>query len=402
MSKAKRGLFVALSVMFIAVFVLASVSHQPVTASTAPDQADGEALQLTTVRVGLVPVMIFAPVFVADAKGYFADENLEVEILRNPGGSEPLAPLATGELEVVLGGAGTGLFNYAARNLELNGDPGFRIVSGGHAEAEPMTSPLVVSKARFDNGEITSVADLRGGRVAINAPGAATEYWMAQALASEGLTWEDVELVAVAFPDVAASLNSPSADRVDAAILGEPLVSFAEAEGLVVRLSDDFIDGFQATFLYMSVDFIENNREAAVGFVRAYVRAARDLASAEAWQSDEIATILETYTNVPAEVNRNASRPLYPLNGEINVADLETLQAYFLEKGDLSYTEPLDVTMMLDTSLSEEVIADLGEYEMDEDMDDDTSDDDADNGDDDDDDDDMDGDEATATEEASD
>lgn len=371
----KRWAVVLTLVTAIGLSATASAAVSPQTAATQTNQGD-----IVEVKVGTVPVMIFAPLFVADAKGYFADENLVVEILRNPGGSEPLAPLATGELDVVMGGAGAGLFNYAKRNLDLENDPGFRIVAGVHSESDPLTSPLVVSAERFENGEITSVADLEGGRVAINAPGAATEYWMAQALASEGLTLDDVELVAVAFPDVAAALNSDSADRIDAAILGEPLVSFAEQEGLVVRLSEDFVDDFQATFLYMSNDFIANNREAAVGFIRAYVRAVRDLADNDAWASDETAAILEEYTQVPAAINQTAARPYFPINGTVDIKDLSTLQDYFLAKGDLSYEEPLDIEVMVDNTLLEEVIADIGaietedEEEMDNDMEDDMGD----------------------------
>jgi NitT/TauT family transport system substrate-binding protein len=335
-------------------------------AQDAPISEENARQDITEVRVGVVPVMIFAPLFIADANGYFADENIIVDIQRSAGGSEPLAPLASGDLDVIFGGAGAGLFNYANRNLDLDGDPGFRIVAGVHSEREPLTSPLVVSRERFENGEITSVSDLEGGRVAINATGAATEYWLAQALELGGISIDDVEVVAVSFSDVPAALNSDSADRIDAAILGEPLVSFAENEGLVVRLSDDFIDGFQATFLYMSNDFIENNREAAVGFITAYVRASRYLADDETWDSDEVAAILEEYTSVPAAINQSASRPYFPLDGEVNVENLETLQEYFAAQEEtLSYEGLMDVTVMIDDTLLEDVITELGPYEMD-------------------------------------
>lgn len=343
----------------------ASVGRSVQAAQNPPISEENARQDITEVRVGVVPVMIFAPLFVADAKGYFADENIVIDIQRNAGGSEPLAPLASGDLDVVFGGAGAGLFNYANRNIDLDNDPGFRIVAGVHSESEPLTSPLVVSRERYESGEITSVSDLAGGRVAINAVGAATEYWLAQALEMGGLSIDDVEVVAVNFSDVPAALNSESADRIDAAILGEPLVSFAENEGLVVRLSDDFIDGFQATFLYMSTDFIENNREAAVGFVRAYVRASRYLADDETWGSDEVAGILEEYTTVPAAINQSASRPYFPVDGEVNVENLETLQEYFAAQEEtLSYDGLMDVTVMIDDTLLEEVIAELGPYEM--------------------------------------
>lgn len=321
--------------------------------------------ELQTVRVGAVPVMIFAPLFVADALGYFEEEGLTVEITRGAGGSEPLTPLATGDLDVVFGGAGAGLFNYANRNIRLADDPGFRIVAGVHSERDPLTSPLVVSQSRFESGEITSVADLAGGRVAINATGAATEYWLFEALRAAGVDISDVEVVSVAFPDVAAALNTDSGGRIDAAILGEPLVSFAEREGQVVRLSEDFIDDFQATFLYMATDFIEDDREAAVGFVTAYVRASRFLADNDVWSSEEVATILEEYTGVPAEINQSASRPYFPVNGTVDVDDLTALQDYFLAQPDtLGYGEPLDIERLLDTTLLDEVIAEIGEIEV--------------------------------------
>lgn len=353
------------SLMILVVMVLGvmmSVSQAQATHLATSPEAN-TSRQVTTVRVGYVPVMIYAPLYVADAQGYFADEGILIELNRVAGGSEPLAPLATGDLDVVFGGAGAGLFNYAYRNLDLQNDPNFRIVAGVHSEKQPMTSPLVVSKSRYDSGEITRVADLEGGRVAINAVGAATEYWMYQALVLGGVDPTSVEIVAVAFPDVAAALNSESADRIDAAILGEPLVSFAEQEGLVVRLADDFIDGFQATFLYMSNDFIANNREAAVGFVRAYLRAVRDLETPDVWQSDDTAKILEEYTGVPAAINKNAARPYYPVNGTINIANLEALQTYFADQGTLGYDGLLEVTVMLDETLLDEVLADIGVIE---------------------------------------
>lgn len=359
-----RSLALRLSVLLLYLTLIYGFAPAPAQATQeSPQTFASTGRQITTVRVGYIPVMIFAPLYVADAQGYFADENILIELTRVQGGSEPLAPLASGELDVIFGGAGAGLFNYAARNLDLNDDAGFRIVAGVHSERQPMTSPLVVSKERFDNGEITSVADLTGGRVAINAIGAATEYWMIQALLQGGVDPSDVEILAIPFPDVPAALNSESADRIDAAILGEPLVSFAEQQGLVVRLADDFIDGFQATFLYMSTDFIENNREAAVGFVRAYVRASRNLAGDEVWQSDDIASILESYTEVPAEVNRTAARPYFSVNGTISIESLETLQAYFADQGSLAYEETLDISVMIDNTVLEEVLADLGELE---------------------------------------
>lgn len=319
---------------------------------------------LTTVRVGTVPVMVFAPVFIADAQGYFAEAGIEVEIQNNPGGAEPLAPLARDELDVVIGGIGAGQFNYAARNIDINDDPNFRIVASAHLEAPPVASPLVVSTERFESGEITSVEDLAGGRVAINAQGAATEYWLAQALAQGGLTFDDVEVVAVAFQNVAAALNSPSADRIDAAILGEPIAAAAEEQGLVTRLTDDFIDGVQVTFVYMANEFLENDRETAIAFTSALVRAYRDLQSPEGWNDPDVVDYLSEATlGFSANLLDFYAFPLFEPNGAIAIEDIELLQNYFIERDALTYDEPLDIEALIDASILEAAIEEIGEYD---------------------------------------
>jgi NitT/TauT family transport system substrate-binding protein len=319
---------------------------------------------LTTLRVGLVPVLIYAPVFIADARGYFADEGLQIEITNVAGGSEPLAPLARNELDVVFGGTGAGLFNYAARNLDTEEDAMFRIVAGAHSEDAPVTSPLVVSRERFESGELTSIADLAGGRVAINAPGAATEYWMYKALEQGGLSFEDVELVSVAFPDVAAALNSEAEDRIDAAILGEPLASLAENQGLVARLSTDFIEDFQPTFVYMSNDFLANDREVAVAFLRALLRAYRDLQDPATWAEEDVLVALGSATQgYSVDLLDLYAFPQYDPNGRIQAEDMEVLQEYFLGGDLLTYDEALDLSLLIDDSVLAEAVAELGPYE---------------------------------------
>ena len=139
------------------------------------------------VRVGYIPVTIYAPLYVADAKGYFAEEGIDIELMPVQGGSDNVVQLGAGNFDVAGGGISAGMWNAADRGIE------FEIALPLHAERPPLTTPLVVSKTRFDNGEITSVADLAGKKVAVNATGAATEYWLQKALEQGGLSLDDVE-----------------------------------------------------------------------------------------------------------------------------------------------------------------------------------------------------------------
>jgi NitT/TauT family transport system substrate-binding protein len=304
----------------------------------------------TTIRLGYVPVLIYSPLFVALEKGYFAQENLDVQLTPVQGGSDSVVQLAAGNFDAAVGGIGAGLLNAANKGVD------FRIVAPMHSERPPLSTSLVISATRA--GEIKTVADLKGKTVAINATGAATEYWLAQALLEGGLTFADVKLTTVAFKDVPVALQTGA---VDAAMLGEPLTTLQVKSGVVKILADDFIHGFVSTYLYMGVPLIKDHLAAAQGFVRAYLRACRDL-QGDALHDPAIAAIIEKYTKVPAATVETASHAYYDPNGVIPVADIQTLQTYFLSRGELDYKTPVDLTAYIDTSLVTEALKTLGTF----------------------------------------
>ncbi|MCC6169207.1 MAG: ABC transporter substrate-binding protein [Caldilineaceae bacterium] len=319
-------------------------------AAPADETADETAGDLPLVRVGHVPVTIYAPLFIAAEKGYFEEEGMRVELLPVEGGTENVVQVAAGNFDVAGGGIGAGMLNAVARGIE------FEIVAPLHTERPPLTSPLVVSKARYDSGELTQVADLAGKKVSTNSKGAATEYWLWRALQQGGLDFPDVEVLGVGFREVAAALESGS---LDAGILGEPLATLAEDQGLITRLSDDFIDNFTSTVIYYNKDWSAANPELAQGFVKAFIRGARDL-NGDAWYDDANLAIIEKYTGVPADVIRRASRSYHDPNGQVPLDDLTELQRFFRAEGQLSYEEDIDLSQFVNTGYAEAAVQALG------------------------------------------
>ncbi len=317
---------------------------------TATEEETAANADLPLVRVGHVPVTIYAPLFIAAEKGYFEEEGMRVELLPVEGGTENVVQVAAGNFDVAGGGIGAGLLNAVERGIE------FEIVAPLHTERPPLTSPLVVSKARFDSGEITSVEDLAGKKVSTNATGAATEYWLWRALQQGGLDFTDVEVLGVGFREVAPALESGS---LDAGILGEPLATLAEDQGLIARLSEDFIDGFTSTVIFYNQEWATANPELAKGFVKAFIRGARDL-NGDAWYDPENLAIIEKYTGVPAEVVARANRSFHDPNGSDPLADLMELQSFFASQGQLSYTDPLDMSTLINPTYAEAALEELG------------------------------------------
>ena len=334
----------------------AAPANEPAAESATTDEAadeaasEEEAAELPLVRVGHVPVTIYAPLFIAVEKGYFLEEGMQVELLPVEGGTENVVQVAAGNFDVAGGGIGAGMLNAVARGID------FEIVAPLHTERPPLTSPLVVSKARYDSGELTSVADLAGKKVSTNAKGAATEYWLWRALQQGGLDFADVEVLGLGFREVAPALENGS---LDGGILGEPLATLAEDQGLITRLSEDFIEGFTSTVIFYNAEWAAANPELAQGFVKAFLRGARDL-NGDAWYDPENLAIIEKYTGVPADVVGRANRSYHDPNGHVPVEDLMELQRFFREQGQLSFEEEIDLSQFINSSYAEAAVEELG------------------------------------------
>jgi NitT/TauT family transport system substrate-binding protein len=328
-------------------------------ATGTPAPGVGEALELpgvtapdgaTEVTFGYIPVSIFAPVFVAYEKGYFADAGLDVTLEVLPGGSDMVLLTSTGDMDMAIGGIGPAYWNAVDQEL------GVEIAAPGHMEGSPVASPLMISKQACEEGTITSVADLEGKRVAVNAPGA-TELWLDIALETAGLSIEDVDLQYLSFPDAVVALESGA---LDASIVGEPLATQAEQDGLAVRLLPDFpVQDIQPTMIFGNQQWMADNQEATAGIVAGYLRASRDLT--ENFNDPLHLAIIEKYTGVPAQLIAESVKPVYSTDGTVSIESLTQLQTFFGERGLLDYEEPIDPATMVNGSYVEAALEMIGE-----------------------------------------
>ncbi len=310
---------------------------------TAPDNA-------TEVTFGYIPVSIFAPVFVAYEKGYFADAGLDVQLEVLPGGSDMVLLTSTGDMDMAISGIGPAYWNATIQDL------GVEIVAPGHMEGSPVASPLMISMQACEEGTISGVADLAGKRVAVNAPGA-TELWLDIALETAGLSIEDVDLQYMRFPDAVVALNSGA---LDASIVGEPLATQAERDGLAVRLLPDFpVQDIQPTMIFGNQQWMADNPEATAGIVAGYLRASRDLTGN--FNDPLHLAIIEQYTGVPVNLIAESVKPVYSTDGAVNVDSLSQLQTFFGGRGLLDYDDDIDPASMVNGSYVDVALETIGE-----------------------------------------
>ncbi len=346
---------VALGAIAAALLAACGAATPAPTKPVAPAATVAPAAPATTnVRVGYVPVSINYGFYVAVEKGYFKEQGLNVELLPTDGGSDAVVQVASGNFEASGSGISASMLNAVQRGIE------FEIAASLHTERPKVASPLVVSKKRFDSGELTKVTDLKGKKVATNNRGTATEWWLNAALTKAGLDIKDVEVVGMPFPNIAPALENGS---LDGAILTEPFATAAEDKGLIKRLSEDFITDFYPTYVYYNKKWATENPRLAQGFVRAYLKAVRDLQGDKRYDPANLA-ILAKWTKTDVEVLKRIPLPYFDPNGGVPIDNIMTLQTFYRKQGLITYPTDLDMNKYVNRAYVETALKEMGKVDM--------------------------------------
>jgi NitT/TauT family transport system substrate-binding protein len=291
----------------------------------------------TTMEFLYSPFTDYAPFFIAEDKGYFDAYGVDATLADKSGTSETIQLLATGQSQSGGSTWGSSFFNsidlgatvaVVAQLARINPDP----------EAKSPV-PLIVSKPRFDSGEITQVADLEGKRVGIPGPGGFGEYSVYLALTQGGLTMDQVELVNVPPPAAAEGLANNS---FEASWTIEPFATGWMNDGLVASISDDHALGVELGFLAFNNEWLEANTDAAIRFTAAYMKAAREL-DGGGWSDPEIQEIVARWTNLETDFLTQIGLTVRSEDLSLDEASIRDQEAYFRSAGQLEYEGEADL-----------------------------------------------------------
>ncbi|HLT20710.1 MAG TPA: ABC transporter substrate-binding protein [Thermomicrobiales bacterium] len=298
------------------------------------------------VRSGYVPVMIYAPIVLAQARGYYADAGVEVELRAMPTGRDIVPNLVSGRFDIAAGGPGPDFWQALRDGHDI------RLIAPLHAERPPATTPLIARADLFDSGEVASVEDLRGRPVSSPSPGVPL-FWLHSALERGGLTLDDVDLRFVPYDQVGAAFQRR---EIDAALLGEPLVTDLIDRGIAARLESDFVDGLQPTYLYTLAETLETRRDEITRFVSAYLRACADLQSGNldlGWSAASTMDVISHFTDVPGVEVAESMHPIYEPEGRFRRGSIARIYDFFVARGDVEPIDGFDPDSLIDESIVE-------------------------------------------------
>jgi len=218
--------------------------------------------------VGGKALTYYLPLSIAERKGFFKDEGLDVTVADFAGGSKALQAVVGGSADVV-----SGAFEHNI-NLQSKGQFFRCFVLQGRA---PMIAIAVSNKTM---AHYKSPADLKGKKIGVTAPGSSTNMMVNFFLAKHGLKPSDVSIIGVGAG--AGAVTALRSGQIDAISNLDPVLSILEASKDITIISDtrklkDTIDVFggnmPAGSLYAPQSFIDANPNTTQALTNAIVRA---------------------------------------------------------------------------------------------------------------------------------
>jgi len=301
--------------------------------------------------------------FIADKKGYFRDEGLNVEMTRIDVSPQMTAPLGMGQLDVGAGTVAVNFYNAVARNI------GLRVVADkGSIRPGYGFSGLLVRQDHIESGRFKSFKDLKGMKIAVGTFGSSNSSAVNEALKLGGLTWGDATMVEINFPQ---QLSAYANKAIDASMTNEPTATRAVQERLAVRFAgnDEIYPGQQTAVVLYSEMFARERPQVALKFMRAYIRAVRDYNDALAGgriagpNADEVISILTEYTFIKdPKVHRQITPAAIDPDGRLGLPSLRNDLVFFKEQR-LIADPGMTVEKIIDTSFAERAAKTLGPYQ---------------------------------------
>jgi len=321
-SSHRRSLIVLVALVGLIAAACAAPSPSPTpTRTLGPSQAP----VALTVGLGFIPSVQFAPFYLADQAGYYAEAGLDVTF-RHGTDYDVVALTAQGELDLGLAD-GTSVIPAVSQGIPI------KYVATIYGEF-----PSIVF-AKESSGIRTAV-DLAGKRLGI--PGRFGSSWiMLQALlASADLTPDDLEIVE--YPDFGqgAAVAQGAVDAATGFANNEPVQLELTGEQVTVLRVDDVVP-LPGNGLIVGRSTLESKGDAVAAFIAATLRAMAEisddpavgleaamtavpeLASAREAQAAILAATIEVW-NGPVQEARGLGA-IEPTNWETSIAYLEGL-----------------------------------------------------------------------------
>jgi NitT/TauT family transport system substrate-binding protein len=282
-------------------------------------------------KIAVLPILDALPMYVAQEKGYFEEQGVQVEFI--PVGS------AAERDQVMAAGQADGMINDLVSTVLYNQDsPQIQIISFSRTATSEFPQFRIL--AAKDSG-INSIEDLKGVEIGISE-GSVIEYTTDRLLEAEGFS--PLDIVTIAVPSIPVRMSLLDSGELKAANLPDPLSSLAIQGGALPILDDTSHPEFGNSVISFRKSVIDANPEAIRGFLAAVDHAVQDINS-DPSQWDELLT---EQSLVPAPLIGSYKIPTFPSGTLPTEAQWDDVVKWSQEKGLISQDVPYNESVSTD------------------------------------------------------
>lgn len=288
----------------------------------AGGSAFAQSPEKTSVKLGVggKALLYYLPLTIAERKGFFKEQGLDVEINDFAGGAKSLQALVGGSVDVV-----TGAYEHTIR-MQSKGQDIRAVLELGRFPG------IAVGIRKEKAAAYKSPADLKGMKIGVTAPGSSTNMLVNFLLAQAGLTPQDASFIGVG--SAASAVAAIRKGELDAISHLEPVLSMLEQSGDIKIVVDTrteegtvalFGGSNPAAVLYMKRDFMEKNPGTTQALTNALYKALQWIRTAS--PEDIAAAVPEEYLlgdKALYFVAVGKSKPTYSVTGLVSDSGMKS------------------------------------------------------------------------------
>lgn len=276
------------------------------------------------VKFGSIPAIQSLPVYVAESRGLFSKEGLDVEVIVFNTAAEKDIALAAGSLD--------GCFADLLTPLAMKGNgQDIILVARNYDTRSDRRMFAIMAKP---NSKYASLAELADVPVAISS-NSVVDYANEKLLTSAGLPKD--KIATIESKNIGLRFQMLLTGQVEVAALPEPLVTAALDKGAKI-LGDDSGLGETQTVLVFARKFADSNPEAVKKFLKAVNRANEIIVS----DPDSVRSIMVEKNRLPLNLKESYQVPRFSALQAPDRDSVEKISRWLHERGVLKSEIPYE------------------------------------------------------------
>jgi NitT/TauT family transport system substrate-binding protein len=276
--------------------------------SSGPSASGGD--KTATVKVGIIPIVDVAPLYLGQKKGFFDSRGIKLEMVSAQGGAAIIPGVVSGQFQF-------GFSNTTSLMIaQVKGVPVKSVANG--AASNGKVGADVTGVAVKQDSPIKSAKDLAGRTVAVNTLQNIGDTTVRESVRQAGGDPSKVKFVEIPFDQMPAALDG---GRVDAAWMGEPAMTIAKGQGARVVASPfaETDPKLTVATYFTSTQVQQQNPDLVKKFTEAMTESLQYASD----HPDEARQILATYTKISGDVQQKLTLPSWPAS--VDMASLQKL-----------------------------------------------------------------------------